>query len=206
MAAALGLPRLWLSQGLGTEPGSAGPGVRGLSAEDFGDGGNQPAAQPPSAEDLIPCCPPSCQPFQWHVGAPASGAARAGQLQDRLAPALHAAPGDGRSRPQPVADAGRDRRDGDSVPLETRSGGRQEGRALPGGQELDRRRGGTFRAGRAPPHPSGADPRRLVERGKTSSPGQLRPAPISSATAGWATITRPRTAMRHARRNGPQGA
>ena len=95
VASALGLPRLRLSQRLGTEPGSAGLGVRGLSAADFGDGGNDPAVQPPFAEDLIRCCPPSCQPFQWHVGAVASGAARAGQRQDRLAPAPQAAPGDG---------------------------------------------------------------------------------------------------------------
>ena len=55
VAGGFGLPRLRLSQGLGTELGSAGPqDVRGLSAADFGDGGNDPVVQPPSAEDLIP--------------------------------------------------------------------------------------------------------------------------------------------------------
>ena len=73
-----------------------------------------------AAADVVRGDPPAGEPFKRHFRRAGAGAIRHWQLQDGLAAAAQAAPGDGIAGPQLAAGHGGDRRDRSAVALEAR--------------------------------------------------------------------------------------
>src|SRR4051794_20622419 len=90
------LPRLRARQGLGAGPRYAAGRVRPLPPADLGDRRDRAAPQPPAAQALVPGGVAGRDAPERDLRPAAGAPARARLLQDRLAAAPQAAPGDGR--------------------------------------------------------------------------------------------------------------
>src|SRR3954447_6345114 len=91
-------PPLRARQGLGAGPRHAARGMRAVPPADLGDRRDRAAPQPPAAQALVPGGVAGRDAQERDVGPAAVAPARARLLQDRLAAAPQAAPGDGRPR------------------------------------------------------------------------------------------------------------
>ena len=83
--------------------------MRGLRAPGLGDREHGDAPQPPAAQALVPGRVAGGDAQERHLGPAAVAAARARLLQDRLAAAPQAPPGDGRPRARAACRPGRGR-------------------------------------------------------------------------------------------------
>src|SRR4051794_119 len=120
---------------MGAGPGHAARRVRAVPPAGLGDRRDGAAPQPPAAQALVPGGVAGGDPQERDVGPAAVAAARARLLQDRLAAAPQAPPGDGRSRARAAGGPGGGGRD---QPLLSHQGrpGRGQARPLARGQAL----------------------------------------------------------------------
>src|SRR5713101_308075 len=107
-------------QGLGARDQAIHLGVFRLPPADVGDGRYGHASEQVAAADVVRGDPPAGEPFERHFRRAGAGAIRHRQLQDGLAAAAQAAPGDGIAGPQLAAGHGGDGRDRGAVALEAR--------------------------------------------------------------------------------------
>src|SRR4051812_15322200 len=149
------LPRLRARQGLGAGPGHAAGRVRPLPPPDLGDSRHGAAPQPPAAQALVPGGVAGRDAPERDVGPAAVAAARARLLQDRLAAAPQAPPGDGRPRARAAGGPGGGGRDQSPLSHQGRPG-RGRARPLARGQAPGRG-GGRDRGQGAGPGPAGGD-------------------------------------------------
>src|SRR5712671_3832383 len=87
-------------QGLGARDQAVHLGVFRLPPADVGDRRYGDASQQVAAADVVRGDPPAGEPFERNLGRAGAGAIRHRQLQDGLAAAAQAAPGDGIAGPQ----------------------------------------------------------------------------------------------------------
>src|SRR5271170_5538955 len=107
-------------QGLGARDQAVHLGVFRLPPTDLGDRRYGHASEQVAAADVVRGDPPAGEPFERHFRRAGAGAIRHRQLQDGLAAAAQAAPGDGIAGAQLAAGHGGDGRDRSAVALEAR--------------------------------------------------------------------------------------
>src|SRR6266481_9758662 len=107
-------------QGLGARDQAVHLGMFRLPPADVGDRRYGDASQQVAAADVVRGDPPAGEPFERNLGRAGAGAIRHRQLQDGLAAAAQAAPGDGIAGAQFAAGHGGGGRDRSAVALEAR--------------------------------------------------------------------------------------
>src|SRR4051794_26881427 len=161
--------------------------MRAVPPPDLGDRRHGAAPQPPAAQALVPGGVAGGDPQERHLGPAAVAPARARLLQDRLAAAPQAAPGDGRPRAGTLGRPGRGRRDQPALS--------RRGRAGPAGA-LARRQAARRRRGRDPGREAGPGRLAVIEDYAAASLGGFVAGNVADGSTGvsaaWSGTAKPR--------------